>query len=241
MSRRKSCRKLAAASLLLAVAGGTGAAAAPPTPAETVYLDANVITMDKSEPRARAVAVKNGKILAVGTNAEIQDYVGPDTRTVRLNGATVLPGFIDPHSHFLGYAFFTDEKNWIDVSTMNLFYKPLPGDPECKDPDDPQKCFIPVKSQDDVIDRITAAARKRGATRVLAMSYDPSRLGHGESCKGPATNVGFACPNFENGTARATLDAISECASGRCGRSARFHSAGESRTSRPHVMQESLG
>ena len=201
---------LALAGLLLSMGAGTGWAASPPPAADTVFLDGNVITMDTAKPKARAVAVKNGKILAIGTNAEIQDYVASGTRTVRLDGATVLPGFIDPHSHFLGYAFFTDERNWIDVSTMNLFYKPLPGDPECKDPDDPQKCFIPVKSQDDVVDRITAAARKRGVTRVLAMNYDPSRLGHGESCKGPATNVGFACPNFENGTARATLDAISK-------------------------------
>ena len=207
MVRRCPWISLAAVCMLFAP---PGMAKEPPPPvADTVYLGGNVVTMDAAQPRVRAVAVKGGKILAVGSDAKVREHVGPGTKTVRLDGATVLPGFIDPHSHFLGYAFFTDEKHWLDVSSVNLFFKPLPGDPRCKTPDDPQRCFIPVKSQDDVIERITAAARKKGATRVLAMSYDPARLGHGKSCKGPKTNLGFACPNFEDGNARATLDAIS--------------------------------
>ena len=195
---------VAAMALLLASAG---AGATTVQQADVVYVGANVVTMDADQPTAKAVAVKGDDILAVGTNAEIQRHVGPNTRTVRLDGATVLPGFIDPHSHFLGYAFFTDAKNWLDVSSVNLFFKPLPDDPRCKDPTDPQVCFIPVRSQDDVIERITKAAKK--GKPVYAMSYDPSRLGHGKSCPGPASRVGFECPNFENGKSRATLDAIS--------------------------------
>ncbi|MGE3295146.1 MAG: amidohydrolase [Geminicoccaceae bacterium] len=192
----------------LLLADGHTAAATTPQPADIVYLGADIATMDQDQPTAKAVAVKGDDILAVGTEAEIRRLIGPDTQTVRLDGATVLPGFIDPHSHFLGYAFFTDAKNWLDVSSVNLFFKPLPGDPRCKDPTDPQVCFIPVRSQDDVIERITKAAKK--GKPVYAMSYDPSRLGHGKSCPGPASRVGFECPNFENGNSRATLDAISK-------------------------------
>ena len=200
--------------IALVLAVPSSARATPPFKiADAVYLDAQVITMDDNQPSAKAVAVGGRNILAVGNNAEIRRYAGPGTRTVRLDGATVLPGFIDPHSHFLGYAFFTDRAHWIDVSNVNLFFKPRPGDARCADPTDPQHCFIPVRSQDDVIDRITKAvhdvkASKKKLQAVYAMSYDPARLGHGKSCPGPETNVGFDCPNFENGHARAALDAI---------------------------------
>jgi hypothetical protein len=206
MTRMLGCAALAVGMASL-VAGGGPAAATTPEPADIVYLDANIVTMDGDQPTAQAVAVSGGGIAAIGTNAEIRRLVGPDTRIVGLDGATVLPGFIDPHSHFLGYAFFTDREHWLDVSSVNLFFKPLPDDPRCKDPTDPQVCFIPVRSQDDVIERITKAARK--GKPVYAMSYDPSRLGHGKSCPGPESRVGFECPNFENGKSRATLDAIS--------------------------------
>ena len=177
--------------------------------ADTVYLNANVVTLDNTRPTAQAVAIKNEKILAVGKNEGIQKFVGPNTRSVDLKGATVLPGFIDNHSHFLGYAGFLNEKYWIDVSSVNVYFKPLPGDPRCTDPTDPQKCFIPVKTQDDVIARIKRAARQPGAKAVYAFNYDASRLGHSKACAGPKTNVGFECPNLQDGHARATLDAIS--------------------------------
>ena len=76
----------------------SSARATPPFKiADAVYLDAQVITMDDNQPSAKAVAVGGRNILAVGNNAEIRRYAGPGTRTVRLDGATVLPGFIDPH------------------------------------------------------------------------------------------------------------------------------------------------
>ena len=205
--RHSPGRASAVAALALLLAGANSAVATTAQQADVVYVGADVVTMDEDQPTANAVAVKGNDILAVGTRAEIQRHIGPDTRTVRLDGATILPGFIDPHSHFLGYAFFTDAKNWLDVSSVNLFFKPLPGDPRCLDPTDSQACFIPVHSQDDVIERITKAAQK--GKPVYAMSYDPSRLGHGRSCPGPVSKVGFECPNFENGNSRATLDAIS--------------------------------
>jgi predicted amidohydrolase YtcJ len=180
-----------------------------PQKADTIYLNAHVQTMDNSRPTAQAIAIQGEKILAIGNNAGIKKFVGTNTKSVDLKGATVLPGFIDNHSHFLGYAGFLNEKYWTDVSSVNVYFKPPPNDPRCKTPKDPQKCFIPVQTQDDVLARIQQAARKPGAKAVYAFNYDASRLGHGRDCPGPATNVGFKCPNLQDGHARATLDQIS--------------------------------
>ncbi len=70
--------------------------------AETIYLGADVVTMDDSNPAAEAVAVRAGRITAVGTRADVlAGRQGPGTRTVDLGGCTLLPGFVDPHSHYI--------------------------------------------------------------------------------------------------------------------------------------------
>ena len=71
-------------------------------PAELVLRSATVITMDDQRPRARALALGGGRILAVGSNREMQKFIDGSTRVVDLNGQAVLPGFIDAHGHFLG-------------------------------------------------------------------------------------------------------------------------------------------
>jgi predicted amidohydrolase YtcJ len=177
--------------------------------ADVAYLNADVVTMDKESPTAQAIAVKGETILAVGTKSQIKPFIGDKTNVIDLKGATVLPGFIDPHSHFLGYAFLGDTKHFVDVSSVNLYFKPPPGDSRCLDPTDSQLCFIPVRTQDDAAMRIAQAAHKPGATAVYAAGYDTARLGHSKDCEGPSTKVGFECPNFENGRARSALDAIS--------------------------------
>jgi len=69
-----------------------------PTP-DIVILNGNLITFDSVMPRAEALALSGGTILAVGSTAEIRDLAGPGTRVVDAAGATVLPGFIDSHVH----------------------------------------------------------------------------------------------------------------------------------------------
>lgn len=70
--------------------------------ATMVIKDAHVITMDaaKRVPSAQAIAIDKDRILAVGTNSEIEPLIGPKTKVVSLSGNTVLPGFIDTHVHF---------------------------------------------------------------------------------------------------------------------------------------------
>lgn len=184
-------------------------AASQDQPADSVYLNAKVETMNHYRPRAQAIAVRGSLIVAVGSASEIRPYIGPETKVTDLHGATVLPGFIDPHGHMLGYAFYLDRQRWTDVSAVNLYFKPAPSDSRCKTPSDPQQCFIPVHNDDEVLDRLRRAVRAQGATGAFGANYDVSRLGHSPSCPGGATKVGFACPNLEDGHARERLDAIS--------------------------------
>jgi predicted amidohydrolase YtcJ len=69
--------------------------------ADTIYLGGDIVTVNDRQPAAEAVAVKDGKILAVGLRAAIErDHKGATTRVVDLAGRSLLPGFIDAHSHY---------------------------------------------------------------------------------------------------------------------------------------------
>jgi len=88
--------------------------ACPASAAETadrILSQGNVITVDPQKPRAEAIAIRDGKILAVGTNEEILALSGPTTVVEVLDGKTVLPGFIDAHGHFSMQAQMTFMRN----------------------------------------------------------------------------------------------------------------------------------
>jgi predicted amidohydrolase YtcJ len=68
----------------------------------TILLDGHIVTMDPARPRAQAVAVAGERLLAVGTNAEVRALASRATRVVDLGGRTVVPGFVDAHSHPAG-------------------------------------------------------------------------------------------------------------------------------------------
>ena len=70
--------------------------------ADIIYHDGPIITVNDSEPIAEAVAVKDGKIIAVGIKDEVLKSRGGETRLVDLNGRTMLPGFVDAHGHVMG-------------------------------------------------------------------------------------------------------------------------------------------
>ncbi|WIV52323.1 amidohydrolase (plasmid) [Marivivens sp. LCG002] len=71
--------------------------------ASLIVTNASVLTMDPNSPRATAVAVKDDRIIAVGSDAEIIAFSGPVTRHLDGNGRTLLPGFIESHVHlFMG-------------------------------------------------------------------------------------------------------------------------------------------
>jgi predicted amidohydrolase YtcJ len=71
-------------------------------PADTIYFGGDIITMEGNDAQyAEAIAVKDGKILFVGTKSEAEKFHGDATEMKDLEGKTMLPGFIDPHSHFM--------------------------------------------------------------------------------------------------------------------------------------------
>ena len=72
---------------------------APKEVAATIYTGGTIITVNEAQPTAGAIAVKDGKILAVGDEAGILKFKGDATEVVNLGGKTMLPGFIDAHGH----------------------------------------------------------------------------------------------------------------------------------------------
>jgi len=71
-------------------------------PADAVFKNGNIYTVNERQPQAQAIAVKAGKIVFVGSNADAKKYEGKDTRIVDLRGNTLLPGFTDSHYHLSG-------------------------------------------------------------------------------------------------------------------------------------------
>ncbi|MBU0713844.1 MAG: amidohydrolase [Verrucomicrobia bacterium] len=96
---------------LFAVGVSAGDAPEKTAASPFVMVNGNIITMDEKDTRAQAMAVKDGKIMAVGTSSEIETHLLPGWRKINLEGKTVLPGFIDCHSHLDiagAYKTFTD-------------------------------------------------------------------------------------------------------------------------------------
>ena len=84
---------------------------------DMVLTGGNVLTIDKNNTRAEAVAIKDGKLAAVGSAAEVSRLVGEDTRVVNLAGRTLIPGFVDPHNHF---SFTTFQPVSVDCSAPKV-------------------------------------------------------------------------------------------------------------------------
>ena len=98
----KSIVVLALVASMAVLAACTSKEAAPRVIADTIYAGGDIVTVNDSQPTVESVAVKDGKILAVGTRSQIDStYKGPRTTVVDLAGKTLLPGFIDPHSHYI--------------------------------------------------------------------------------------------------------------------------------------------
>jgi predicted amidohydrolase YtcJ len=89
------------AGLLLAGCTGAPTPAGPP-PADLVLCGGRVVTLDPAHPRAEALAATGGRIVAVGSDADIASRIGPATRVIELAGRLAIPGFIEGHAHLLG-------------------------------------------------------------------------------------------------------------------------------------------
>lgn len=84
--------------------------------ADSVYLGGKVYTVNDGQPIAEAFAVRGDRFLDVGTESEMQKYIGPDTKVHRLEGKCVLPGLIDSHLHWRK----EPEKNFLSVGLTSI-------------------------------------------------------------------------------------------------------------------------
>ncbi len=90
--------------LISAASACSGRATTPATKStpELIFVNADIHTMDGARPRAQAVAIDDGVIVAVGTDAEIKRLAIGSTRVIDLAGKTLTPGLIDAHCHLYG-------------------------------------------------------------------------------------------------------------------------------------------
>jgi predicted amidohydrolase YtcJ len=89
-------------------------------PADTVLINGKILTVDQQFSTHQALAIRDGRILAVGRNADVRKLAGTGARTIDLQGRTVIPGLIDSHLHGIRAALsFSTEVNWIGASSID--------------------------------------------------------------------------------------------------------------------------
>jgi predicted amidohydrolase YtcJ len=143
-------RKPLLVALMLAVAQVAVAA-----PADRIIRGGVIVTVNPAQPAAEAVAIKGGRIVAVGSEADVMKHKGAATEVTDLAGKTLVPGFIDGHSHFFSL---------VDVQTQALCASPPAG---------------PCKSVADVIAALEKIRERRkiGPGKfVIGFGYDPELL-----------------------------------------------------------------
>src|SRR5688572_15680059 len=104
--------------------------------ADIVLQNAQLYTVNKNQPNAEAIAVKDGKIVFVGSNEEVKKFVGNETEVIDCKGQFVMPGFIEGHGHIHGLGSslinlnLMHVKNWDEIIQMvaEAVKKAKPGD-----------------------------------------------------------------------------------------------------------------
>ena len=92
-------------------------------PADLVVMNARIYTVNSNEPWAQAMAVREGKIIAVGSDKSIAAYQDSSTRIIDAKGHRVLPGFVDAHVHILAGAAQLEQVSLNDAETIGDFQK----------------------------------------------------------------------------------------------------------------------
>jgi predicted amidohydrolase YtcJ len=116
-------------------------------PAELVLLG-TVLTVDEARPTAEALAVADGRIVAVGSRADVDVWIGPDTEVVELGDGCVMPGLIEAHGHPLMEAVVLSDR-MVDIRPVT------------------------VRDPDAVVAAIRAEVAKRGADGAYLNGWDP--------------------------------------------------------------------
>lgn len=92
--------------------------------ADTIFLGGPIVTVNANNEEVEALAVKDGKIVALGQQADIKkNWSGSKTQVIDLNGRTLMPGFVEPHVHIVLTSMV--EGLWLDLSNFTLPYDTL--------------------------------------------------------------------------------------------------------------------
>ena len=93
--------------------------------AKIAILNANMITLDSKRPKAEAIAIRDGKIIAVGSNGEIRKYISNETKVVDAKNRTVIPGLVDCHVHMTGFGWSLQSLDLRNVKSIKEMQKKL--------------------------------------------------------------------------------------------------------------------
>lgn len=103
----------------LVAAAAFAVSAAGAQPADLIVTNASITTMDAKAPKAQALAVRDGRIVAVGDTAMVNRLAGSSTRVVDAGGRALIPGLTDSHMHGIRAALsYSTEVNWIGASSI---------------------------------------------------------------------------------------------------------------------------
>jgi len=100
--------------VLASACGGAGGDAA-----DLVLRNGKIVTLDASRPEAQALAARDGRIVSVGSDADVESLIGPETRVIDLDGQLAIPGFIEGHAHYTGVGLSKLQLNLMDVANWD--------------------------------------------------------------------------------------------------------------------------
>ncbi len=86
--------------------------------ADTVLTSGQILTVDDHDSVAQALAIRDGRVIRVGTDQEVTPCIGKQTHIIRLRGKTVIPGIIESHVHSMGVATEESFQPWVELSTI---------------------------------------------------------------------------------------------------------------------------
>lgn len=117
--------------LLFALITAIACTEAPQETADTIYTNGKIYTVNEAQPWVEAIAIKDGKIISVGTKDEIDANIGKNTEVIDLGGKFVMPGLHDPHVHIeqaykgeiLGDQLLTFSANASSIKELQLLLK----------------------------------------------------------------------------------------------------------------------
>jgi predicted amidohydrolase YtcJ len=158
MILHKNVSAYALGSLLLASCSSPEQPTAHTGTADAIYFGGDIITMNDSAPNAEAIAIKDGRIIAVGTRSDLEKERGDSTRMVDLAGKTLLPSFIDGHSHYI---------NSLLVANQCKLYAPPAG---------------PGKDVESIVAELKRFAAERNVKKgdmIMAYGYDDTVMPDG--------------------------------------------------------------